>query len=46
VAAHGDLISVQLFSSLKNQGVDELRATLDGWLTETDGAEETEVKES
>jgi GTP-binding protein len=34
LAKHGELISVQLFSALKNQGVDELRARLDGWLTE------------
>lgn len=30
--SHGDLVSVQLFSALKNQGVDELRAKLDQWL--------------
>jgi GTP-binding protein len=43
VATHGDLISVQLFSSLKHQGVDELRATLDGWLTAGGGAVEPEA---
>lgn len=40
LALHGDLISVQLFSSLKNQGVDELRAKLDGWLTQEEPTEE------
>lgn len=40
LAPHGDLISVQLFSSLKNQGVDELRAKLDGWLTQEEPTEE------
>jgi len=28
-----DLVSVQLFSALKRQGLDEARARLDGWLT-------------
>lgn len=28
-----DLVSVQLFSALKKQGVDEARAKLDGWLS-------------
>ncbi|WP_245791908.1 ribosome biogenesis GTP-binding protein YihA/YsxC [Modicisalibacter ilicicola] len=28
-----DLVSVQLFSALKRQGVDEARARLDGWLS-------------
>lgn len=29
---YAELVSVQLFSALKGQGVDELRAKLDGWL--------------
>ena len=33
--AHRDLVTVQLFSALKNQGLDELRETLDRWLTDT-----------
>lgn len=28
-----DLVSVQLFSALKKQGIDEARARLDGWLS-------------
>lgn len=31
---HEPLVSVQLFSAMKPQGVDELRAQLDTWLTE------------
>jgi GTP-binding protein len=38
--SHGDLVSVQLFSALKNQGVDELRAKLDQWLAPTSDAAE------
>jgi GTP-binding protein len=44
LSVHGDQISVQLFSALKNQGVDELRAKLDSWLTpekSEDGMPET-----
>jgi GTP-binding protein len=33
LAEKSELASVQLFSALKNQGVDELRAKLDQWLT-------------
>lgn len=33
---HGELITVQLFSSTKPQGVDDLKACLDGWLTDPD----------
>ncbi len=32
IAPLGDRISVQLFSSLKRQGVDEAHSVLDGWL--------------
>jgi GTP-binding protein len=32
LAPHKELISVQLFSALKGQGVDELRGRLDSWL--------------
>lgn len=35
LAKHGDLISVQLFSSLKNQGIGELESVLKRWLTDT-----------
>ncbi|MES9877904.1 MAG: ribosome biogenesis GTP-binding protein YihA/YsxC [Candidatus Sedimenticola sp. PURPLELP] len=31
VAPFGDQVTVQLFSSLKRQGVDQAHATLDGW---------------
>lgn len=34
LAPHGELISVQLFSAHNGQGVDELRAKLDSWLTD------------
>ena len=34
LAAQSELISVQLFSSLKRQGVDELRKQLNQWLTD------------
>ncbi len=37
---HRDLVSVQLFSALKNQGLDELRETLDHWLTDTSVVDE------
>jgi GTP-binding protein len=40
LAKHSALISVQLFSALKNQGVDELRARLDLWLAEEKADEE------
>lgn len=30
-----DLVSIQLFSSLKGQGIEELEARLDGWLLES-----------
>jgi GTP-binding protein len=33
LAVRGDLISIQLFSAVKSQGVDELRAKLDTWLS-------------
>ncbi len=33
---HAALISVQLFSSVNGQGVDELKACLNGWLGETE----------
>src|SRR5690606_10788265 len=32
VAQYADLVSVQLFSSLSGEGVDELRQQLNGWL--------------
>ena len=32
IAPFGDRVSVQLFSALKRQGVDEAHAVLDGWL--------------
>ncbi len=32
--AHGDLVSVQLFSALKHSGHDTLKAVLDAWLTD------------
>ncbi len=35
LAAHADLVSVQLFSALKHTGHEELRETLDAWLTDT-----------
>lgn len=38
-----DLISVQLFSSLKRQGLDELRSVLDAWLT-LPGTNETDAE--
>ncbi|MHB0774715.1 ribosome biogenesis GTP-binding protein YihA/YsxC [Halomonas sp. WWR20] len=34
-----DLVSIQLFSSLKRQGVEEVAAKLDGWLGETQSPE-------
>ncbi|MEK9624100.1 MAG: YihA family ribosome biogenesis GTP-binding protein, partial [Halieaceae bacterium] len=34
LSAQSELISVQLFSSLKRQGVDELRKQLNQWLTD------------
>ena len=34
LSAQSELISVQLFSSLKRQGVDELRRQLNQWLTD------------
>ena len=34
LAAQSELISVQLFSSLKRQGVDELSRQLNHWLTD------------
>jgi len=33
MATHADLVSVQLFSSVSGEGVDELRQKLSGWLT-------------
>ncbi|MES2604023.1 MAG: ribosome biogenesis GTP-binding protein YihA/YsxC [Pseudomonadota bacterium] len=39
LAEHGDLVSVQLFSSLKGTGVDELRAKLDTWLAPAEATE-------
>ena len=34
LAAHGDLVSVQLFSALKHTGHDQLIRVLDAWLTD------------
>jgi GTP-binding protein len=34
LAAHGDMVSVQLFSALKHTGHDELIRVLDDWLTD------------
>ena len=34
LAAHADLVSVQCFSSLKRQGVDELGKQINRWLTD------------
>lgn len=38
LAAHADLVSVQLFSSMTKEGVDELRATLSNWLAGSNDA--------
>ena len=38
LAAHTDLVSVQLFSSLKHSGHEQLRQVLDNWLTQPTGA--------
>ena len=43
---HEPLVSVQLFSAMKPQGVDELRAQLDQWLTEEEPGEEKETVEN
>ena len=42
LAAHADLITVQLFSALKHTGLDQLRAVLDAWLTDTSVLEDEE----
>lgn len=45
----GDLFSVQLFSSMKHTGVDELRAKLDSWLTDMateEDAQQTQAAEA
>lgn len=39
--ANADLVSVQLFSALKNDGHKELIAVLDGWLTKTNAGEQS-----
>lgn len=41
---HEELVSVQLFSSLKHQGHDELRAVLDRWLTDVSVYEDEETE--
>lgn len=38
---HGDLITIQLFSSLKKTGVDELSVQLDHWLCQEDAEDES-----
>ncbi|HEC15126.1 MAG TPA: YihA family ribosome biogenesis GTP-binding protein [Sedimenticola sp.] len=45
-AAHGDAVSVQLFSSLKRQGVDEAHGVLDRWfgLDKKNPGEQTEIR--
>jgi GTP-binding protein len=35
-----DLVSIQLFSSLKKQGIEELHSRLDGWLQDTAPADD------
>ena len=40
LANYGDLITVQLFSSLKRTGIEALEATLQRWLTDTSVLEE------
>ena len=42
LAAHAELVSVQLFSALKHTGLEELRTTLDAWLTDTSVYDEEE----
>lgn len=37
LAGYGELVQVQLFSALKGDGLDELRAQLDVWLAAEDG---------
>ncbi len=39
---HGDLISVQLFSSLKKSGIDELTAKLDQWYLQPEAESQSE----
>ena len=43
--AHGDLVSVQLFSALKHTGHQELVAVLNAWLTDTSVYEENGLEE-
>ena len=45
LAEHGDLVSVQLFSSLKRDGLDVLEKTLKRWLTDTSVFEDEEPEE-
>jgi GTP-binding protein len=43
--AHGDLVSVQLFSALKHTGHQQLVTVLNTWLTDTSVYDESEVDE-
>ena len=43
LAPHSELVSVQLFSSLKGTGLDELSQTLNAWLTDTSVLEDDEA---
>lgn len=42
LAGHADLVSVQLFSALKQTGLEELRDTLTAWLTDASVLDEEE----
>jgi GTP-binding protein len=42
LAGYAGLVSVQLFSALKHTGLEELRAVLDAWLTDTSVLDEEE----
>lgn len=44
LSEHGERVTVQLFSALKNQGVDELRRQLDMWLSDPPASDEEYVK--
>ena len=46
LAANADLISAQLFSALKHTGLDELRAVLDAWLTDTSVLEDDDFPDA
>ncbi len=46
VSAHGDLVSVQLFSALKHTGHETLRSVLNAWLTDTSVLEDEEPADS